>query len=294
MTFRTAPLRTAAVVGVAMFSNVAPDNFGVFDAAFLTLFYVTGGDPWPDALPKFNEDGSANWIVAAYIMAYTMIEIWVILQVPAGPAYACAEPATKRNMPVLCVEFDRFVLRRACVFRSDFCADFGPAFPVQAVETATNKALFHGISVAGVGRGAPRQLHHGLGAHGAARAGEGDGPHPPRQPVPKPPRAAPHQGGDLSNLSIFLSIYFSICRSICIYTYLIYIYIYMPLLVKVAFSSAEQRDSHIRGTHRSKPSRIPQINRRVRMDGPRRVERGPTRRRAGFRHRICAHLRACT
>ena len=66
-----------------MFSNVAPDNFGVFDAAFLTLFYVTGGDPWPDALPKFNEDGSANWIVAAYIMAYTMIEIWVILQVAA-------------------------------------------------------------------------------------------------------------------------------------------------------------------------------------------------------------------
>ena len=63
-----------------LFSSVAPDNFAVFDRAFLTLFYVTGGDPWPDALPKFNEDGSANWIVAAYIMAYTMIEIWVILQ----------------------------------------------------------------------------------------------------------------------------------------------------------------------------------------------------------------------
>ena len=41
-----------AVVGVAMFSGVAPDNFAVFDRAFLTLFYVTGGDPWPDALHK--------------------------------------------------------------------------------------------------------------------------------------------------------------------------------------------------------------------------------------------------
>ena len=70
-----------SVVGVVLFSTVAPDNFAVFDRAFLTLFYVTGGDPWPDALPKFNEDGSANWIVAAYIMGYTMIEIWVILQV---------------------------------------------------------------------------------------------------------------------------------------------------------------------------------------------------------------------
>ena len=135
-------MRTAAVVGVAMFSNVAPDNFGVFDAAFLTLFYVTGGDPWPDALPKFNEDGSANWIVAAYIMAYTMIEIWVILQVPAGPAYACAEPATKRNMPVLCVEFDRFVLRRACVFRSDFVQTLGRLFQCRQSRQRPTKHCF--------------------------------------------------------------------------------------------------------------------------------------------------------
>ena len=77
-----------AVVGVAMFSGVAPDNFAVFDRAFLTLFYVTGGDPWPDALPKFNEDGSANWVVAAFIMAYTVVEIWVILQVPLCPPLA--------------------------------------------------------------------------------------------------------------------------------------------------------------------------------------------------------------
>ena len=74
-------LHAGAVVGVVMFSNVDPDNFAVFDRAFLTLFYIAGGDPWPDSLPKFNEDGSANWVVAAYIMGYTMIEIWVILQV---------------------------------------------------------------------------------------------------------------------------------------------------------------------------------------------------------------------
>ena len=75
---------------MVLFSSLAPDNFAVFDRAFLTLFYVTGGDPWPDALPKFNEDGSANWIVAAYIMCYTMLEVWVILQVgyiPASPHF---------------------------------------------------------------------------------------------------------------------------------------------------------------------------------------------------------------
>ena len=66
---------------MVLFSSVAPDNFAVFDRAFLTLFYVAGGEPWPESLPKFNEDGTANWVVAAYIMGYTMIELWVILQV---------------------------------------------------------------------------------------------------------------------------------------------------------------------------------------------------------------------
>ena len=66
---------------MVLFSSVAPDNFAAFDRAFLTLFYITGGNSWPDALPKFNEDGTANWVVAAYIMGYTMVELWVILQV---------------------------------------------------------------------------------------------------------------------------------------------------------------------------------------------------------------------
>ena len=43
---------TGAVVGVTVFSKVDPEHFGAFDVAFLTLCYVTGGDPWPDSLPK--------------------------------------------------------------------------------------------------------------------------------------------------------------------------------------------------------------------------------------------------
>ena len=31
-----------------------PEHFEVFDKAFITLFYVTGGDPWPETLPKVD------------------------------------------------------------------------------------------------------------------------------------------------------------------------------------------------------------------------------------------------
>ena len=74
-------IEPGAVVGVSFFSESTPLYFGSFEGAFLTLFYVAGGDPWPDALPKFNEDGSPNWSVALYIVGYTVIEIWVVLQV---------------------------------------------------------------------------------------------------------------------------------------------------------------------------------------------------------------------
>ena len=42
---------------------------------------VTAGDPWPEAIPKHNEDGSVNWAVGGYIAGFTIIVIWVILQV---------------------------------------------------------------------------------------------------------------------------------------------------------------------------------------------------------------------
>ena len=53
----------------------------MFDTAFVTLFHVTGGDPWPETLPSYNEDGSVNWLVMGFIFGYTIIVIWVILQV---------------------------------------------------------------------------------------------------------------------------------------------------------------------------------------------------------------------
>ena len=53
----TTATRPGAVVGVTIFSKVDPQHFGAFDSAFLTLCYVTGGDPWPDSLPKASRGG---------------------------------------------------------------------------------------------------------------------------------------------------------------------------------------------------------------------------------------------
>ena len=69
------------MVGVSLFGSDAPDNFEVFDKAFVTLFHVTSGDPWPETLPSINEDGTVNWLVTGFVFGYTMIVIWVILQV---------------------------------------------------------------------------------------------------------------------------------------------------------------------------------------------------------------------
>ena len=71
----------AAVVAVTLFGRIAPDDFGVFDKALITLFYVTGGDPWPEALPRVNEDGTANWVVAGFVMVFTIMVVWIILEV---------------------------------------------------------------------------------------------------------------------------------------------------------------------------------------------------------------------
>jgi hypothetical protein len=73
--------RAVAVMAVSLFGTMAPDSFEVFDRAFVTLFRFTGGDPWPESLPWQYGDGSINWLVTGYIFGYTLIVIWVILQV---------------------------------------------------------------------------------------------------------------------------------------------------------------------------------------------------------------------
>ena len=56
----------------------------MFDTAFVTLFHVTAGEPWPDELLMIREDGTTDWVVAGYELCFTIIVIWVILQASAA------------------------------------------------------------------------------------------------------------------------------------------------------------------------------------------------------------------
>ena len=90
---------------MSAFGAVVPESFATFDVAFFTLLLVTAGEPWPDALPRLNPDGSANWVVMAFCGCYIIVSTWLVLQVPrprrrrtptAGPP---ARPAQKHTRP---------------------------------------------------------------------------------------------------------------------------------------------------------------------------------------------------
>ncbi len=93
-----------------MFGGVTPESFATFDVAFFTLLLVTAGgpdpalpisvvvssaafssgcmraqcgagEPWPEALPRLKEDGSASWRVMSFCGCYIVVSTWLVLQV---------------------------------------------------------------------------------------------------------------------------------------------------------------------------------------------------------------------
>jgi hypothetical protein len=72
-------------VAVNLFGAVDPEHFEVFDKAFITLFFVTAGDPWPESLPKLREDGSADWVTAGYVIIFTVTVVWIFVEVERPP-----------------------------------------------------------------------------------------------------------------------------------------------------------------------------------------------------------------
>ena len=77
-------------MAVNLFGGVDPEHFEVFDKAFITLFFVTAGDPWPETLPKLREDGSADWVTAGYVIIFTVTVVWIFVEVV--PAHAPGRP----------------------------------------------------------------------------------------------------------------------------------------------------------------------------------------------------------
>ncbi len=70
-----------AILGVSLFADVAPDQFGRFNRAFISMFRVAAGDTWVDPLPILDRDGDIAWKPALFICSFMVLTVWVVLQV---------------------------------------------------------------------------------------------------------------------------------------------------------------------------------------------------------------------
>mmetsp|Transcript_52853 Transcript_52853/g.139104 ORF Transcript_52853/g.139104 Transcript_52853/m.139104 type:complete len:648 (+) Transcript_52853:92-2035(+) len=70
-----------AVHSVSVFGERYPEHFGMFDVAFVTLFFVTAGEPWPDEVRELTEDGKVRWSMMSFCFIYTIGTFWIFLQV---------------------------------------------------------------------------------------------------------------------------------------------------------------------------------------------------------------------
>ncbi len=66
---------------MSLFSDSAPDQFGMFNRAFVTLFRIAAGDTWIDSLPTLGPDGNLEWKSALFICSFIVSSVWVVLQV---------------------------------------------------------------------------------------------------------------------------------------------------------------------------------------------------------------------
>mmetsp|Transcript_49787 Transcript_49787/g.130995 ORF Transcript_49787/g.130995 Transcript_49787/m.130995 type:complete len:431 (+) Transcript_49787:34-1326(+) len=70
-----------AVLAVSMFGSEYQDQFAMFDLAFVTLFFVTAGEPWPESVRELTEDGRVHWPMMTFCFVYTVATYWIFLQV---------------------------------------------------------------------------------------------------------------------------------------------------------------------------------------------------------------------
>jgi hypothetical protein len=70
-----------SIIGVTLFSEIAPQDFGAFDRAFVSMFRLTAGETWLDSLERFDENGQLNYTHAMFVLSYIILVVWVLLQV---------------------------------------------------------------------------------------------------------------------------------------------------------------------------------------------------------------------
>ncbi len=67
-------------MGVTFFGDDAPEDFGKFDQACITLFRVTSGGTWVESI-TFNSAGDINHKGALFLVTYIFVVNWTLLQV---------------------------------------------------------------------------------------------------------------------------------------------------------------------------------------------------------------------
>jgi hypothetical protein len=87
----TQPALADAILGVSLFASEAPDQFGKFNRAFVTLFRIAAGETWIDSLAMLGPNGDLEWRPSLFICSFIVVSVWVVLQVSvAVPRLACS------------------------------------------------------------------------------------------------------------------------------------------------------------------------------------------------------------
>ncbi len=66
---------------MSLFSDIAPDQFGKFNRAFVSLFKIAAGDTWIDTLPTLAPNGDLEWKPSLYVCTFIVVSVWIVLQV---------------------------------------------------------------------------------------------------------------------------------------------------------------------------------------------------------------------
>ena len=74
---------------MSLFSGEAPEQFGKFNRAFITLFRIAAGDTWIDSLAMLGPSGDLEWKPSLFICSFIVVSVWVVLQVSVAVQLAC-------------------------------------------------------------------------------------------------------------------------------------------------------------------------------------------------------------
>jgi hypothetical protein len=80
---QASPRLRGSTTQVSPLPPLSPPNLCSFDRAFLSLYKVVSGDPWPAALPLYDEDGSVDTRVRRHTYKREQPDYHILLSISA-------------------------------------------------------------------------------------------------------------------------------------------------------------------------------------------------------------------